>query len=255
MSDLTLFPDHPRELALATIEGRVPVPSANEVFHRRARDGRSWILKVADSTSLSGDALGLLLCQRVGVQCPELAKVSVHTEPLLIPSGLSWPPEYAIATEFVPETHHWDPRMWEEITNKADLGGLLALDAVLGVNGRHSENVLLQVTGQTRLLWAIDFDNADVVPPAPMDEDPQKVPLPPVLPQIPLDDVVLQGAQRVAMELERIPCSQIRPTVEAAFWTVGRKDGREREVADLLEDRFRTAFSLKDAVLRALEAP
>lgn len=66
---------------------------------------------------------------------------------------------------------------------------------------------------------------------------------------------MLQGAQRVAMELERIPYSQIRPTVEAAFWTVGRKDGREREVADLLEDRFRTAFSLKDAVLRALEAP
>lgn len=58
---------------------------------------------------------------------------------------------------------HWDEAKIPFIENLADLGGMLALDALLMNEDRHRQNILLQSVGRKKNafeVWSIDLGNA-----------------------------------------------------------------------------------------------
>jgi hypothetical protein len=123
-------------------------------------DGDQWFTKGLRRQELTSEFVGSSIASAFGLPIPDfgVAAASVPPPPAWanVPSGYTrW------MSRLEPSTAPWDDALLDRITNLNDLGGVLALDAILHISDRHERNVLLVPSdGDTHRLAVIDFDGS-----------------------------------------------------------------------------------------------
>lgn len=213
-------------------------------MYARAR-GRRWIRKTRaqiHKRGLIAEAIGWLFCERLGLPIPDIA--------------IYLPGEYTQdcwLSEQIRLVEHWSPTR-TPVQNLGDMGGILAVDAVLGNADRHEGNILLQpqvIEGEESWkLWAIDFEISAVGDGERFRELGSRVPEVSSLPQSLPFESLYKPALEVAQEIASFEEQFITSTVEAA-WTLF--DGSDGELLQsLLYQRCEEAVSLIDTYFKAI---
>lgn len=147
----------PRRLTRITrIEGHdfVAVPHTANAQWVQDDQGRAWVCKREEETgfqALMAEAICTLLGKAIGAPVPDGA---VYVGP----DGQAW------LSARVEDAAHWAPDQADYLVNLADAGAVLALDAIVLNDDRHSRNILL-VPDPDELhvrFYGIDAGNARV---------------------------------------------------------------------------------------------
>lgn len=223
--------------------GRVPVPHTNEATYAVDGEGRRWVAKreiELGCEALLAEALTWLLAREVGAPTPDAAW---HEDA----NGRSW------LSEWVPHAKHWSVSRSRVIANPAEAAAILALDAVVCNEARHSGNLLEVPKGQDRsIIIAIDGDEALIGHPRELARRGRVPPSPRILARgfPPPDwraDALIAAARFAA-----IPFDALSRDVRAACALA--QEPAEAEVLAIVADRCAHAIELTDAYLSLIEA-
>lgn len=200
----------------------VLVPNASEAAYVSAA-GRIWVRKsevMLCANGMLAEALYWLMARDLKLPIPDAA---IHCEK----DNLGW------LSARIDPVRHWDDGATHLITNFADLGGVIALDAVLGNGDRHDQNLLLEIHddahsklwaidhGNARVGWVEDFEALGVDPPRPH---------PNVRVSI---DLVASAAATTAAQLAELPTEVLQSYVEEACLVAGTIEAVPRITAAL----------------------
>ena len=221
---------------------RVPVPHTNDAVYALTADGRRWIAKrEADMgfEALLAEAVAWLLGRLIGVRAPDAAFCDD-------------PAERAWLGACIPDVSHWFPAPGG-VANAAEVGAMLAIDAWMLNEARHSRNILAEgpLAGAVRL-WAIDADEALV---GHIDDYIARLGDVPSVHNhargLPIGELA-SATQAAARRTAGLPVAEVRERVEAACTLA-----REPRAGELADAAIRRAGAFPDIVehyLRDLQA-
>ncbi len=164
---------------------RVALENRSRAVFALSYDGRRWVLKrKITPQGVLAEALAWLLCQAMGMCIPHAAAV----RPPRRPSARQ--PEWIWASQYV-ELLGWNEAVRENVGDTSRFAGLMVLDAWLGNEDRHRDNlVLLQTPNLNRVEFlALDFDAAWVGSEIMRLPDWSAVPTPALLPSPPVAEL------------------------------------------------------------------
>ncbi len=164
----------PRISRLANV-APVKVPNSSEAFYVQDAAGERWVRKLELETGpepLLAEALAWLLAKELGVPVPEAA--ICDGRPGVLGSQLGW------MSKFENHIAHWTPARAQALEVPAELGSVLALDAIIWNEDRHERNLLVCPSptpdklrilaidmGAAKLGWAPDFSACGIASPPP----------------------------------------------------------------------------------------
>lgn len=149
-----LIPQRIRQIPEAKVKLYHPIEVENQSEARYAKtdDGQSWLLKwKMERREILAEALGWLLSQRWRVPTPGGA-LTTHN------GKTAW------LSAFIEYTDFWDVSKMSAIHNLAEIGAMLALDAIIHNEDRHYKNILLDPDPNEYQLkaWSIDLAASDI---------------------------------------------------------------------------------------------
>jgi len=132
----------------------IDVENSSEAAWVVSESGESWVLKLEEHMGVNGllaEAIAWLLAKHMDLPVPDGAVYQRGSE-------TGW------LSATLPNVMHWSAARAHFVDNLEDLGGVLALDAILLNGDRHQGNILLQTqeTESHMRAWGIDFANASV---------------------------------------------------------------------------------------------
>lgn len=203
----------------------VPMPNSSEATYGRSGDGRLWIRKVVTATDILSEAIGYLLCHELDLPAPSCAYYRASDDDDDEPEWLSG---------YVAAAVHWTPDRPQALANPGDLGGILAVDAVIGNFDRNPKNLLLVGNSADSLqIHAIDFANSWVG--TPRDFAARQLTTPPIdnlVVGVPVD-MIQDGALASASAMSKIDETVIRAIVDSGC-DIARERERDTLTAALL---------------------
>ena len=146
-----------------TVVGPVPVRNSSNATYVLDGNGQRWIRKTTDPRDVLAEAISHLLCRLVAVPVPDGA--------CLLPEsigdgadedGETVKPSPSWLSAVIPSAVHWSGSRAQMLADPDALGGILAVDAIVGNFDRHNENMLLQPSPDpaSLILYGIDFANS-----------------------------------------------------------------------------------------------
>lgn len=243
---MSLFPQRLHRVHQVTEYDFVPVQNGHRARYVIDEHGKKWVRKLEEDTGFQGllaEAIVTLLGRHIGAPVPD-GGIQVG-----VVGSQAW------LSALVEDAIHWSPARRYHLLNPTEAGAMLALDAILLNDDRHSGNILLVPDpDEAHLrLHAIDGGNALVgwvgdYLAWPADEIPR---IENQARGLPLD-ALREGAAtaaRVASEIDRVLLREF----------VGEGCGFAREpdvdpLTDAIEARCRGAVDLSSRYLDALGA-
>lgn len=138
-----------RVTELASEHGLVPGPHSGDVTYVIDGKGRMWVRKsMLGVNCVLAEALGFLISRELCVPVPNGAVYISDVE-------LDW------LSEYIDSVMHWSSTSIQEISNPDELGGIIALDAIIGNSDRHAGNLLIRPGEEAGELHVISIDLAD----------------------------------------------------------------------------------------------
>lgn len=221
----------------------VHVVNSSEAYFAVCDRGRSWVLKEeleVGPQPIIAEAIGWLVGNEMGVRSPDAGYIRDDD------SRVAWLSEYLNA-------NHWGPSTPERLEDPAELGAILALDAVILNEDRHERNFLVLPVGgdETRLQlvqidtgaahvgWAQDF--GDRIPST------EKL-----VRGIPVD-ACSDGAIAAAARIENVDEGLVRSWVRDAMLIVGDREDEISRRSEILLARCQGAVNLTTRYLQAIE--
>jgi hypothetical protein len=227
-----LAPHRITHVASVQMQSLVPVENSSGATYVRA-NGVTWIQKAETMTDVNGvqaEAIYWLLASTLKLPVPDAAW---HCEI----GNFGW------LSRKVDNALHWDPDVAHLVDNLADLGGVLALDALLGNGDRHDQNLLLEVVDDAhRTLWAIDAGNAAVGTADDLEALDAGVAPPHWAARVPVD-LVAPRALEIADELSRLDREVLRSCVAEAC-IIARTTDQEARLTAAIARRCGLAKSI-----------
>lgn len=196
MGVFDLFPVLPLERVrqLSAIEP-VPVQNSSDCHYVIDSDGRKWVRKVVTASDLLSECVSFMLCRLLDVSVPGAAYLQQRDgdEPMWL-------------SAVVDSVVHWNHRRAQILHDPSELGGILAIDALVGNFDRNHKNILLTPNPDVTCMrvYGIDFANSWVGSPRGFAELGLGVPdVTNHVRGVPVE-AVSSGAQKVALKLNKI---------------------------------------------------
>lgn len=207
-----------------------------------------WVKKPMNrSYNVLAEVVGGLLAEELGLRVPEFAWFEGGPDG----PGPSW------LSKYQPQSFGWKPEYLERVTNPEDLGGLLALDALIWNEDRNADNILFafgegEDGGIALHLWGIDHDAARVGRPADLRGKKTQAPPPGQLPEsLRLTRAMRARALDVGEHARSLPERTIAEIAEEAVEIAGAIG--EEDLREVLISRCRAAEKIVELYLAAVD--
>jgi hypothetical protein len=217
---------------------RLELPGAHHPYLASDASARWWVLKPLQPRGILAEAMGGLLARALGVPIPEFGIFESDER------GRGW------LSEFVMGAQHFGAARAEGLADQADLGRMLALDAIVHNEDRNTENILFEPLAELGRFrgWVIDHEAALVARPRELASKGLGAPRPFALPSgFVADAEARRAALDTAVEAQRLPEAMVRAMVDVAAEVAGALD---REIlAHALVARCRHALQIVEHFL------
>jgi len=183
----------------------VPVPNSSDCHYVIDSGGRKWVRKMVTANDFMGECVSYMLCRLVRVSVPRAAYLQEHDgdEPMWL-------------SAVVDSVVHWNHRRAQVLRDPSELGGILAIDALVGNFDRNHKNILLRPDPDATCMrvYGIDFANSWVGSPRGFADLGLNVPdVTNHVRGIPIE-AVSPGAQKIAAKLNKIDEDELAAIVE-----------------------------------------
>jgi hypothetical protein len=222
--------------------GVVPIANSSHAEYVTDSSGQQWIRKHIDSNEFLAEATSFLLCVEIGAPVPHGAyfRDSDRAEP-------KW------LSKKIPDVVQWSKGRAQCLVNPADLGTILAVDAIVGNWDRNQRNLLLQPepTADRLRVYGIDFADSTIGHPKDFREmGLQPPPIDALVRGIPVD-MIRGGAMKSASKLQKVADSVLRRIVLGSCAIVAQRDSDI--IAEALVSRCADATSVVREHLARIE--
>lgn len=191
----------------------IEITNQSEALYAWTADGKRWLLKwKMQRKEILAEALGWLLSIRLKVPTPTGAITTHKGNP-------AW------LSAFIEHTDYWDKSKMSAIHNIAEIGSMIALDAIIYNEDRHFKNILLEPDPTEYIMkaWSIDLAASEIGQPEAIHRIGLEIPRAVYLAEgIPLD-AIRDGAQSTALLASKLDPKDLRDDVTEACGLVGEQ--------------------------------